>query len=155
MRKMRVFIVAVLIITGAFSIEKCFGQSSMIVYTDNVIGFRSSQNRLIGGELKVFLNSPGAHVEFSGLMNFKKNTYHQFSAGLGLNLNANPEYYFFNGIVMPLNLTLFPFQDSKNGFLRQFSLIAELTPGFYPEGYQDGGQWQIRRLLGIRFNFDK
>lgn len=155
MKEMHFSIVTILIICLTLSIEQGLSQPSMTIFRDNVIGFRTTQDKLLGSELKVFFSDPGAHIEFNGLMNFKQNTYHQFSAGLGLNLNASPEYFYFYGIVMPLNLTLFPFQDSKNGFLRQFSFVAELCPGFYPEGYLDGGQWQIRRLIGIRFNFDK
>jgi len=155
MRKIRVIFVTALMIFGASTFEKSFGQTSMTAYSDNVIGFKSSQDKLLSGDFKVFFDSPGANVEFSGLYNFKKKTYYQFSAGLGMNVNVNPEYYFFNGVVMPLNLTLFPFNDSSIGFLRQFSFVMEMCPCFYPEGYLDGVPWGMRSLFGIRFNLDK
>jgi len=87
MRKTRAIVLAIMIFGGAFFIGDCYGQSSLIVYNGNVIGLRSSQDRFFGGELKVFTNFPHSSLELDGLINFKRNTYHQFSAGLGLNVS--------------------------------------------------------------------
>ena len=47
------------------------------------------------------------------------------------------------------------YRDNVIGLRTSQDKHLGLCPGFYPEGYLDGGQWQIRRLIGIRFNFDK
>jgi hypothetical protein len=154
MRKIRSVVLAIVIFGGTFFLGDCFGQSSLIVYNGNVIGLRSSQDRLLGGELKVFTNFPHSKIELDGLINFKKQTYHQFSAGLGLNVNADPNN-FFNAVVMPLNLTLLPFQDSKSGFVRRFSFIFELCPEFYPNYNIWGNRLNIRSLYGVRFKFNE
>jgi len=154
MRKMRAIVLAIMIFGGAFFIGDCYGQSSLIVYNDNAIGLRSSQDRFFGSELKVFTNFPQSKLELDGMINFKKYTYHQFSAGLGLNVNANPDD-FFNAVVMPLNLTLIPFQDSKSGFIRRFSFVFELCPEFYPDFNIWGNQWNIRSMYGVRFKFNE
>lgn len=154
MRKVRMFILGIMIFAGLSSVGDCFAQSSLIVYNGNVIGFRSSQDRVLGSELKVFTNFPQSKLELDGLINFKKSTYHQFSAGLGLNVNADPSD-FFNAIVMPLNLTLLPFQDSKSGFIRRFSFVFELCPEFYPDFNIWGNRWNIRSLYGLRFKFNE
>lgn len=150
--KFKMFILAIMIVAEVHYAGDCLGQSSLIVYNHNVIGLRSSQNRFLGSEIKVFTNYPYSNLELDGLLNFKKNTYHQFSAGLGLNVKTDPSD-FFNAVVMPFNLTLLPFQGSKNGFVRRFSMVFELCPEFYPNYNIWGNQWNIRSLYGIRYKF--
>lgn len=154
MSRMRSIVLAIMIVGGFFFVGACFGQSSLIVYDGSVVGLRSSQEKFFGSELKVFSHFPQSKLELDGMINFRKCTYHQFSAGLGLNVNVDPSD-FFNAVVMPLNLTLLPFQDSKSGFVKRFSFVFELCPEFYPNYNIWGNQWNIRSMYGVRFNFNE
>ena len=152
MRKMRKIVVILLVLFGAVKTEKCFSQASLIVYSNNVIGVKSSQDRLFGGELKFFSNVPTGRVEIDGFLNFKKKTFHQFSVGFGLNLNTNVDRV-FNAVTMPLSWTLSPFQECKSTFVKRFSIVLEVCPEYYPDYNYYGERLFLRNLYGLRYKF--
>jgi hypothetical protein len=135
------------------------GQISITGYSHGVVGISTSQDRLIGSELKFFSDKTVGNgkglVEIDGFINFKKQTYHQLSIGLGLNsqlING----VFLNALEAPLNLRIYPFVDNKNFlFLNRLSLILELSPEYYPYYDYFGDCWHFRTLIGVRFNLSE
>jgi len=152
MRKMRKIVLILMVLVGAVNTEYCFSQASLTIYSGEVLGLKSSQDRLFGSELKIFSNVPRGRVELDGFINFKKQTFHQFSVGLGLNVNTDVDR-FFNAVTMPLCLTLSPFQECKSSFVKRLSFVVEICPEFFPDYNIFGERLFLRKLCGIRYKF--
>ena len=109
------------------------------------LGINTSQNKLISGELKTFVNRPIDDIlmEIDVFFNFKPKTYHKFSVGLGLNAGPFREFDHIYAFTIPAQIEIYPLQDFK-----KISLLFELTPEIVVES-----NLNIRSLWGIRYTF--
>ena len=122
-------------------------QISVTSYSIHALGVNTSKEKKISAELKVFLNREVGSIlsELSGMYNFKRKNYHQFSAGFGVNIApfSGPDHLIC--FTVPVQLEIFPLQNFK-----QLSVVFEVTPELYPE---DG--LSMRQLWGLRYSFNK
>jgi hypothetical protein len=139
-----------------FIVNTTKGQLSVTGYSQGVISISTSTDRLLGSELKFFSNKTFGNglsaFEFDEFINFHKHKYYQLSFGLGINLSGINEYL-LNTLVAPITFKVFPFVDNRNStILKHLSLIFEVGPEFYPNYDYFGEGWNIRNLVGLRFN---
>jgi hypothetical protein len=122
-------------------------QISITSYSIHAIALNTSKSKKISTELKAFFNrKPESSLfEIAGMYNFSKKAYHQFSAGLGLNIVPFTGPDIFNSLTIPLQLEIFPLQNFK-----QLSVIFEVTPEIYVENGSN-----IRQMWGLRYAFGK
>jgi hypothetical protein len=116
-------------------------------YSIYAIGFNTSQNKRISGEIKTFANRSidDIDLEVNCFFNFKPRQYHRFSIGFGLNILPFKEFDRVYALTIPTSIEIYPLQDFK-----KISILFELTPEILPE---DGVN--LRSLWGIRYTFGK
>lgn len=142
---MRKTILLPLCLLLAFSVSA--QKIDVTAYSFYGLGVNTSKEKKFGIEVKGFFNRPFKETFFdvSGLYQFPKKTYHQFSVGAGVNLAPFRGFDEINSFVLPVQLAIFPVQS-----LPQFSLVAELAPEIVIE---DG--FAFRQLWGVRYAFGK
>lgn len=133
-----------------------YGQRSMTVYSNGVVGISTDQKRRISSELKFFTDRTFGNgfglLEYDAFINLRKHKYHQVSFGLGLNLQSINRNI-INALEAPLNLRIYPFESNEKAqFLSRLSLIIEISPEFYPNYEYFEDCWNVRKLIGIRFD---
>ncbi len=122
-------------------------QISVTSYSIHALGVNTNKEKKISAELKVFLNREFSNTltEVSGMYNFRRKKYHQFSAGLGANFSpfTGPDRLIC--FTIPVQLEISPLENFK-----QLSVIFEVSPELFPE---DGVN--MRHLWGVRYSFSK
>ncbi len=143
MKKIILFAVILALATTA----SVHSQPAITSYSIYALGINTNKERKFSGELKTFLNRGSEDIlfEVSGMYNFKRTSYHQFSAGLGINFAPFASFDQVNSITIPMQLEIFPLQNFK-----QLSVIFEIAPEIYIE---DGSS--VRHLWGLRYSFHK
>ena len=140
-RILRPFLLAVLLLIGL----NTPAQIGITSYNFSTLAINTSQNRMISGELKTFLNyySQGIKVEVDLFYNFKAREYHRFSVGVGINGYPFEEGDIIHALTVPLQLEVYPIQDFK-----RISILYEFTPQIE---FED--DFSILHLFGIRYSF--
>jgi hypothetical protein len=142
--KKTVFFTAILFCSIISTVQ---AQVSVTSYSIYALGVNTNKKKKLSVELKSFFNREieTTLFELSGMYNFRRKTYHQFSVGLGINVAPFAEQDPVNSFTLPLQLEIFPLQN-----LKQLSIIFEVTPEFYVEDAAN-----VRQLWGVRYTFGK
>lgn len=129
-----------------FFIKFSFAQLTVSFYSFGGLSISTDNNKMISVELKTFLNRSFEDLMFEHtiMYNFEQKEFHQISIGLGLNSQPFGGFDFFNGITIPIQLEISPFEKMKN-----ISFLIECTPQI-GEFYSSA-----RALWGIRYKFIK
>jgi len=151
--------VIIVLLAGLSITNYSHGQISVTAYSHDVFGIGLNHGKLLSTELKYFSdrtygNGEG-RFELDGFLNFKQQSFHQLSIGLGLNVGTNSEVY-VNTITMPINISLYPFKDfTKTSFLNRFSFVIQLSPEYYEFYDYFGDFWNVSGLIGVRYKFSR
>lgn len=138
-------IIIALLLTLSF---QSYSQIGLTSYPGYALGINTSQSKMISGELKTFANREfnDLWLEVDFFYNFKPNTYHRFSAGLGLStqpfLQETSDGNIY-ALTIPVQIEIYPLQDFK-----KLSLLFELTPEILVND-----DVRLRNLWGIRYTF--
>jgi hypothetical protein len=134
-----------------FLLFLCFhsvkAQVGVTLYNFRSIGLQTHQDHKISGEFRIFGNLlfEDIALQVNGFYNFKAQPFHQFSLGLGLQgVPFSPE---FTGLRLPLQLSLFPFQQHK-----RFAMVFELAPFLVLDRFNTA---LLEVSWGIRYYFDR
>ena len=124
-----------------------YSQFSITSYSVYAVGVNTNKDKRFSGELKIFANRDATNLmtEVDCYFNFTQQTYHRFSAGVGLNFEPFKDYDQFRAFTLPLAVEITPFKEVKC-----ISFLVELTPEFVIED-----RMQLRHLWGIRYTFGK
>jgi hypothetical protein len=135
------------ILISIFWITASYAQIGVTSYGTNALGINTSKEKLITGELKAYFSRDIDLMAFelSGLYNFKKSDYHQFSAGIGFSVIPFLGEAMVYSITIPVQLEVFPLQNFKH-----LSFIIEVAPE-----YQLDEIFGFQHLWGIRYTFGK
>ena len=126
---------------------KAYSQVGITAYSINALGFNTSQNVRVSGELKMFANRSFDDLmfELDCFLNLNAREYHRFSVGLGLNVRPFWESDNVYALTIPTSVEIYPIKD-----LKKVSLLFELAPEILGEG-----EVNLRFLWGIRYSFFK